>query len=800
MAIIPGSTAASRRAVEPGRRVALPSGQWAAWNQVILRAPGFPAAGLSALASPEIGRAADAALDAPAGGEQDQTYRAVFEREILRVGAALQDVARSDRFRLALGWQNHRALATAVEPLLRRRLGTDRRHSNHRQHEELVAGYWQRYCLKNDTIGFFGPVGWTRLDPDRPATALTAGPGLVDRFEVFFESWAMDRLATVIAAEPGMPAWLPPRRMPYVRLDGDTARLPGRPPIPLTELESAILRHCDGVTPAVEVAAVVRAEVPTRPDDAEVFDTLNRLCRRRLASWKLELPLTPWPERYLERALRRIGDPELARTQSGRLDRLLAAREAVRAATADADPERLVTALRELDRRFVEETGTAATRHEGKAYAGRTLVYHDSRRAVDLVLGTEVFDALRPIELLLTSARWLTYQVGRGVTEVLRGIASAAIERNGGALDLSTFWFDCMARLHQESARVADGVQAEFQRRWDSLLDHAGDRATVAYAGADLADRVAEAFAAPRSGWGGARYCSPDVMIAAPDLAALNRGEFTLVLGEMHLSLNSCRHHCFVTQHPAAEQLFDCLTEDFPTPRLLPALPKENVGRLSVRTHSALTREDDYVVVLAHHTVDAARPRTLPAVDLTVEVEPDRVVAVLPDGSARFDVLDLFSEILTDVVLDRFRILPERAHTPRVTVDRMVIARETWRFDPHDLAFATVKDEAGLFLAARRWWRSTSLPQRVFVKVPGEDKPFHVDFDSPTSVRMLARSLRRLRTAEPDDKALITVSEMLPDPGQLWLTDADGNRYTSELRIAMVDLTPTDPAPPGAVS
>jgi hypothetical protein len=30
---------------------------------------------------------------------------------------------------------------------------------------------------------------------------------------------------------------------------------------------------------------------------------------------------------------------------------------------------------------------------------------------------------------------------------------------------------------------------------------------------------------------------------------------------------------------------------------------------------------------------------------------------------------------------------------------------------------------------------------------------------------------------------------MLPDPEHLWLTDAQGNRYTSELRLTAVDLT-----------
>ncbi|URN14115.1 hypothetical protein LUW77_30555 [Streptomyces radiopugnans] len=38
------------------------------------------------------------------------------------------------------------------------------------------------------------------------------------------------------------------------------------------------------------------------------------------------------------------------------------------------------------------------------------------------------------------------------------------------------------------------------------------------------------------------------------------------------------------------------------------------------------------------------------------------------------------------------------------------------------------------------------------------------------------------------------VSEMLPTPEQAWLTDDEGNTYTSELRFVAVDRTVTDPA------
>jgi hypothetical protein len=33
----------------------------------------------------------------------------------------------------------------------------------------------------------------------------------------------------------------------------------------------------------------------------------------------------------------------------------------------------------------------------------------------------------------------------------------------------------------------------------------------------------------------------------------------------------------------------------------------------------------------------------------------------------------------------------------------------------------------------------------------------------------------------------VTVAEMLPAPDQAWLTDAQGQRYTTELRVVAVD-------------
>ncbi|SCF98885.1 hypothetical protein GA0115259_106462 [Streptomyces sp. MnatMP-M17] len=51
-------------------------------------------------------------------------------------------------------------------------------------------------------------------------------------------------------------------------------------------------------------------------------------------------------------------------------------------------------------------------------------------------------------------------------------------------------------------------------------------------------------------------------------------------------------------------------------------------------------------------------------------------------------------------------------------------------------------------------------------------------------VNIFAKAARRL--ARKDPSARMTVTEMLPTPEQAWLTDDEGNTYTSELRFVAV--------------
>src|ERR1700761_3205859 len=112
-----------------------------------------------------------------------QKVRTDFEHRFSTCSAETsQDIRQTvsePRFREAVTWQNRAAVHSALDSLLRRSTDETSRTSRHRQHEELVASYIARYALKNDTIGFFGPVGWAQFISDGPPVALKPGDELL---------------------------------------------------------------------------------------------------------------------------------------------------------------------------------------------------------------------------------------------------------------------------------------------------------------------------------------------------------------------------------------------------------------------------------------------------------------------------------------------------------------------------------------------------------------------------------------------------------------------------------------------
>ncbi len=161
--------------------------RWRLWDQFALRGPGFPASGVLRLAPEGLAVAADRFVGVEVlSGADWEAFEEVFGAAVVSLAGVLQGIAGSGLFRSAVAWQNRAVLRSGVGPFLSWVPSVAGRTSMPRQREELVAHYWQRFCVKNDTIGFFGPVGWGRWDLSGRGVVVDAGVGLVAGSEVFF--------------------------------------------------------------------------------------------------------------------------------------------------------------------------------------------------------------------------------------------------------------------------------------------------------------------------------------------------------------------------------------------------------------------------------------------------------------------------------------------------------------------------------------------------------------------------------------------------------------------------------------
>ena len=724
--------------------------------------------------------AAEALVEARAAAFQKE-----FAQSWRETGDAIREIAGSDAFREALTWQNRTAVGTALDSLLREPRDGSERDSARRQHEELVASYWQRYCVKNDTIGFFGPVGWARLTPDDCHMEIRHGARLLATRKTYWEAWAIEALGAMLARRHNLQPWIAPILVPFIRIEDTSLNHPLFGSLPLTAAQAAMLRACNGRDTAKQIATrLMRMAKPPVRNPAEVYDGLRDLAARGFLYWKFNIPPGPNAEGILQDALQRIEDLKIRKQSLDLLKQLDAARIQVEAAAGD--PKKLNLSFQRLEQVFTQLTGVPATRNQGKVYAGRTLVYEDCRRDGDVLLGRRLLEYLaQPLSLLLDTGRWFTARVAQVYQEKLLAIYSEVSRATGTAsVDAALCWAQAAPFFFESSATLMDPLQDEFRDKWERVLQIGENQSTLHFTCDELRPRLLREFPPSLPGWTGARYHSPDIMLAADDGEAIRDGRYAFVLGEVHVSANTLQSSLFGNQHPSPSDLIDSVALDLGAENVVPVAEKDEES--GSRTVASLIPRTNFRLEYRPDSFATNRSRALSISSMVLENHNGTLMAKTHDGKFCLRAIDLVGGLLSVLAMDCFRIMAPRRHSPRISLGCLTIKRESWRFSPEELQFAQRSDSAERFLHARNWARAQGIPRFVFYKVPVERKPAYLDFDSPILLDMFAKMIRRtLDAALPD--AVVDLSEMLPNAEQTWLTDAAGRRYTSEFRFVAVD-------------
>jgi hypothetical protein len=833
----------------PEHLIALPHSDWTLWRWVGLRGAGFPVAMVLQLASPAFAQKVDQFLEHEAQAEdlrqnllqslsreaqeivgkqhwqlldvlrrvkagklpallppgmQAETLAAMtawkaactrqeslwadlqtqFKATTGEMSQTLFEIASNEHFREAVTWQDRQAVHSGIDPFLQQQGNLSRKH---REHSQLVAKYIQRYCAKNDTIGFFGPLGWARWVDGETSLIARPGAGLLASRTTYLETWCLDALGERLARDKTLLIWAVPRPMPFLSLDGTLLQVPFSRPVQLSPAQAAVFAACDGERTAKEIAdTLLLSSLPGLASEADIFALLEELCAQRRIAWTFELPIEAWyPDQLFRRQLEKADDERARQSALALLERLEEAQAEVASAAGDA--QHLDQALAHLEATFSELTGRDASREGGKTYAGRTLIYEDCRRDIEVELGTDLLEELgRPLALMSLIARWLTSTAAKLYQEAFQeAYAELARKASSTTVNFATFWSWIQPLLPADPAQgLIKTLIPLVQERWSTILVAPPGQRRVQYSSEQLRPQIEAIFAAPGPGWPSACYQSPDLLLAASGPDAVQRGAYEWVLGEFHVGLNTLDVIALVPQHPAPEALFEATAADLPAQRVVPALSKHMLP--AKRTHNTLIHSGDLRLICGIDTCGIPAAQALRPGALVVEEVAGRLIARTKDGHQHFDLLELFDGLLSIQVTNSFKLFPPSSHTPRVTIDRLVIQRESWLFAPDELPFAFSKDALERYMGVRRWARTHELPRFIFVRTPVEMKPYYIDLDSPIYVEILTKAIRQAKLSTLED-GRISITEMLPSPEQSWLPDINNNRYTSEFRMVLVD-------------
>jgi hypothetical protein len=709
-------------------------------------------------------------------------FETAFMAGLAHQSDVLRKCAADARFQEAVIWQNWRAFDTAIRPIAEQ-IQQSERNQRQRSREELIASYVQRYSVKNDSIGFFGPVAWGRVDENTHMMQVVAGPSLLKRRNTYFEDWAIDKIAERLSSLHGIDWWIPPRLNPLVSLVDGRLHRPPEPDVRLDDLEMTVLPLCDGKTLPSEILSIVRHQCPFQFLSAEQLrEFLRTKVEEGVLTWRLLVPVEVNAEKELRRQLLRIGDSALREKSLQYLDQMESLRPQV--ATASGNPAQLSSAMQKLESAFIEITQSEGNRKPGTTYGGRTLVYEDCVRDLTLNISPQLLaPAVPALSLLLRSLRWLAASMAHQFDLLfLRTYQECSAASGSHNVPLLDWWLTTEPQI--ENASGLKQVEKTFQAWWTEILPIVTSERLLQFESKKL-EEIVDAMFPHITTLSPIRYYCPDLMLAGT-MEEVHHGKCLYVLGEVHVGKNTLTHVALTEQHPDPQQLMDAVEWDFGSNRFK-IIETQESGTATVRTADHIRLPTDYFLATTPRSVAPSEWLSHPFSGLQLG-ECDGHLFVLDRRESRcFALLDAFADVFCSYVMNKASLFPPVRHLPRVLIDKVVIHRETWRFPVTELAFAMEKSESLRFLGARRWMRAQSIPRRAFVRSPAEVKPFYLDFDSPVLVEILCHAIRRMSVQAHENDEL-TFSEMLPDAEQAWLHDAYGARYTSELRMAIVDL------------
>lgn len=630
------------------------------------------------------------------------------------------------------------------------------RTSEQKRTERRLFSYLQRFCGKNETSSFFGPLNYGQIDDTRQMflDAQMRPSPLIQYREDFLSFWAVKALNEAIKNDERLFDDLPLRLHPMteIRPDGTLYVHTHQRHIPFRPW----LRALDGTKSSAELRALFPAH------ERQMQQQLELLIRSGLLQREIFIPSTiAHPLSFLLTQLEQLPS-SLAQQQW--IERCRSWQHwCQQMETADL-PQRLEL-LQTGERLFTEQTTEPARRGQGSLYADRFIFYEEAKGHIDhFIFGKSFHDALRTqlrgaLELSAMQGyhEWQHYQT-------LCYPIFRALSPDGRPIPF--FSFIAEVRKHYPTTPAIPKLQEQLcieqliQSRAEGMQAH-----SVSLHSQEL----------PITEYEHDLYSLPDIFLAAENTEALQRGTYQVILGKLH-------HHLllpsWLTQfYASTEQLQADVVARLTASTTFQQLVCPEV----VRRNKGFYRFPGKVITFSEHSLKEKHD-VLSLYD--IEVCADAQGFLRLQSRVTHEPLTLYISLADQIRYLPFAIFALPAltqmsfslgeHTPRIQIDGVVYQRERWEFPSAQWKAVFSPQPFETVIQLRKLQEQYQLPNWVYVRGSAERKPVLIDLHNFFSLEVLQSILEHNES--------ILVEEMLPMPEQLWLQNEQG-KYSCELRM-----------------
>jgi hypothetical protein len=643
----------------------------------------------------------------------------------------------------------------------------ERRPSYIRTLEMRFYSYLQRFCSKNDTASYFGPMNYAEWDTtEKEPLVLENENTKFTQRKVFYSFWMVQGLAQQIAEDPEFHPHIVPKLHPLSSLKGSILYFHSQgKSIKLPENYVLILQEIQKKIPLWEIAK--NLNLPLNQFEKGI----EQLVTKGIIQLEIEIPSTIFdPFSYLVDWVKGVDISDQAKNKwLGILDHF----EELKASIYDRDLDHRRAVTSQMEHLFAEVVGKSARRNQGKMYADRTLYYEECKGSIQrMKFGKKFHDTFME---KLTPVLDLSVAYGDVLRDYYQTMAIRLFSQITNDLnsELSYAEFIHCSQKILEQGDFDDSF--EPLQAFHELLHHLVQKKTEGSI-ANLTEKDIKVFDQFRKY--DECHTSPDIMFSAPNLSSLKNGDYKIVLGEVHQFIAMWGSQLlFDDQRDAVNEEINQFIDKMPMYRKLAVL-------LNTRRHKGLIHESFPGKIIQLFGIPSKKAAgVVPFQDLKVTYQEGQLQLKDQDEENYF----LYNS--GDENIHLWAFAPSRVsspeihfqgHTPRVEINGVVFQRERWEIPRSEWEHILVEDNVfNIFFSIMELKEKYSLPRFVFFKVESEKKPYYLDFENFFAVEILHSLLKR--------NQLVTFIEMEPSPKDLWLKDNNG-KYCFEMRGTVFQL------------